>query len=136
MLEHIESSGLPYALVMDGPSVSAQPASEASPSERGPAAELLGGFENSLAERMTRHAAIEIVRQTLSGSEALIATAGQTCGDLFSLGHRSNQFYVLGAMGCASSIALGIQRARRDRALVRRWTSFLPPPGSRHHHGR
>jgi len=117
-LESIESSGLPYALVMDRPSVTEQPRSESSESERVPRAELLGGFENSPAERMSRLTAIRIVRETLSGSEALIATAGQTCGDLFSLGHRSNQFYVLGAMGCAASIALGIQRARRDRDIV------------------
>jgi len=114
----MESSGLPYALVMDRPLVIDHPRAADSEPKRSPRTEPLGCFENDPADRMSRLTAIRTVRDALSGAEALIATAGKTCRDLFSLGHRSNQFYVLGAMGSASSIALGIQRARRDRDVV------------------
>ena len=117
-LESMESSGLPYALVMDRPSVGEYSHRAASESERPPRAEPLGRFECNPADRMSRLTAIRTVRDALSGTEGLIATAGHTCGDLFSLGHRSNQFYVVGAMGCASAIALGIGRVRRDRDVV------------------
>jgi len=116
--ESMESSGLPYALVMDEPSVADHSHLATNASEGPPRTEPQGGFECSAAERMSRVTAIRAVRDALSGTEALIATAGHTCGDLYSLGHRSSQFYVVGAMGCAAAVGLGIGRVRRDRDIV------------------
>lgn len=116
--ESMESNGLPYALVIDRPTLTEHPRKNSGEPEGSPRAEASGSFQNDPSSRMSRLTAISTVRDALSGTEALVATAGQTCGDLFSLGHRSNQFYVMGAMGSASSIALGIQRARRDRDVV------------------
>ncbi|NQZ96973.1 MAG: phosphonopyruvate decarboxylase [Myxococcales bacterium] len=117
-IDSMESNGLPYALVMKKPVLSEHPHQKRAEGERPPRVEPVGSFAHDPAERMSRLEAIETVREALSGSEALIATAGHTSGELFSLGHKSSQLYVIGGMGCASALALGVQRARRDRDVV------------------
>jgi phosphonopyruvate decarboxylase len=49
----------------------------------------------------------------LQGS-IVIATTGYTGRELYALCDRANQLYVVGSMGCASSLALGLSMARPD----------------------
>jgi phosphonopyruvate decarboxylase len=48
----------------------------------------------------------------------LIATTGFTGRELFALGDRPNQLYMVGSMGCAVSLALGLAIARPDRRVI------------------
>ncbi len=48
----------------------------------------------------------------------LLATTGVTGRELFELGHVDNQFYMVGSMGCISSVALGLALARPDKKVV------------------
>lgn len=56
----------------------------------------------------------------LNRDEAVVAGIGNTNWDLYGAGHRPQNFYMLGSMGLACPIALGVAagaaRARRDRA--------------------
>ena len=62
---------------------------------------------------LSREEAIKIILNNLRGNELIVSTAGKTSRELFELretkkeGHRKD-FYTLGSMGCAASIALGI----------------------------
>jgi phosphonopyruvate decarboxylase len=48
----------------------------------------------------------------------IIATTGFTGRELFALADRPNQLYVVGSMGCASSLALGLSVARPDLRVI------------------
>jgi phosphonopyruvate decarboxylase len=57
---------------------------------------------------MTRLQAIETVMSYVSDNDLVLATTGFTSRELFNHFDRPGNFYVLGSMGCASTIGLGI----------------------------
>lgn len=48
----------------------------------------------------------------------LLATTGITGRELYELGHESNQFYMVGSMGCVSAIAIGLALAKPNLKVV------------------
>jgi thiamine pyrophosphate-dependent acetolactate synthase large subunit-like protein len=50
--------------------------------------------------------------------EAVIGGIGNTNFDLFAAGHRSQNFYMLGSMGLAFPIALGVALAQPQRKVI------------------
>ena len=64
---------------------------------------------NDLTRRLVSH---------LSGNEAVIAGIGNTNFDLLDAGHRPENFYMLGSMGLAAPIALGVTLAQPDRRVI------------------
>ena len=55
---------------------------------------------------------------TLLDAEPVIANLGRNTYDLFTAGHRSENFYTWGAMGTVSSVGLGLALARPDLRVV------------------
>lgn len=58
--------------------------------------------------RMKRLDAVRIIRDHLDPEDLMVGTTGKTSRELFALGHRPNQFYVVGGLGCAAGIGLGL----------------------------
>jgi thiamine pyrophosphate-dependent acetolactate synthase large subunit-like protein len=54
----------------------------------------------------------------LAREEAVIAGIGNTNFDLYAAGHRAQNFYMLGSMGLACPIALGVALAQRERGVI------------------
>jgi thiamine pyrophosphate-dependent acetolactate synthase large subunit-like protein len=54
----------------------------------------------------------------LRGEEAIVAGIGNTNFDLLDAGHRPQNFYMLGSMGLAAPIALGVALAQPDREVI------------------
>src|SRR5476649_3085582 len=54
----------------------------------------------------------------LKNQEAVIAGIGNTNFDLFAAGHRPQNFYMLGSMGLACPIALGVALAQPERGVI------------------
>ncbi|MCC6887000.1 MAG: hypothetical protein IT536_00465 [Hyphomicrobiales bacterium] len=54
----------------------------------------------------------------LKREEAVVAGIGNTNFDLFAAGHRPQNFYMLGSMGLAVPIALGVAIAQPERGVV------------------
>jgi thiamine pyrophosphate-dependent acetolactate synthase large subunit-like protein len=54
----------------------------------------------------------------LSHEEAVIGGIGNTNFDLFAAGHRPQNFYMLGSMGLACPIALGVALAQPERGVI------------------
>jgi len=54
----------------------------------------------------------------LKGEEAVVAGIGNTNFDLWAAGHRPQNFYMLGSMGLAFPIALGVALAQPQRRVV------------------
>jgi thiamine pyrophosphate-dependent acetolactate synthase large subunit-like protein len=62
---------------------------------------------------LTRRLVAKLKRQ-----EAVIAGIGNTNFDLYAAGHRPENFYMLGSMGLACPIALGIALAQPERGVI------------------
>ena len=54
----------------------------------------------------------------LAHEEAVIAGIGNTNFDLYAAGHRAQNFYMLGSMGLACPIALGVAIAQPERGVI------------------
>ena len=57
---------------------------------------------------MKRYDAIEVITNELSGNELVISANGKISRELFNINDSSHHFYMLGSMGLASSIGLGL----------------------------
>src|SRR5207245_1679624 len=70
-----------------------------------------------LAPRLSRLDAIAAARKAL-GREPVIHANGYMCRESFSLGDRPENFYMIGSMGLASAIGLGLSLADRDTPTI------------------
>jgi phosphonopyruvate decarboxylase len=59
-----------------------------------------------------------IIKLTPENNSVVIATTGFTGRELFAIKDRVNQLYMVGSMGCASSLGLGLALARPDLHIV------------------
>ncbi len=59
-----------------------------------------------------------VVELTPEENTAIVATTGFTGRELYALTDRPNQFYMVGSMGCAASLGLGLSLARPDLRVV------------------
>jgi phosphonopyruvate decarboxylase len=109
---------LPYAFVMKKDTVADHPLKPRPRTRATPAPAVSGRFSAAPGRRMSREAALKLIREILGQDCALIATTGKTGRELFTLGHRPNQFYVVGSMGYASAIALGVHEGLRAKKSV------------------
>jgi len=113
------SSGRCYGLVMPKGSVAKYPlAARASASWAGNTV-VEGRFARCPEDRQTRMEAIRIVRDAADDDrDALIATTGMIGRELFTVGRRPNQIYLVGSMGCASAVGLGVHEASGRRTAI------------------
>jgi len=122
VLERAETSmretGLPFTLLMSKGSVAKVGIEPTARQPFGPPAVVEGAFERSPGERMKRVTAIRLAREVLGEETALFATTGKIGRELYTLGHRDNQLYVVGSMGCASGMALGAALSGRRPVAV------------------
>lgn len=58
----------------------------------------------------TRIAALETLLSVVPDDAAIVSTTGKTSRELFTLADRPQHFYVVGAMGSASTVGLGVAR--------------------------
>ncbi len=66
--------------------------------------------------RMSR--AVGTLRELLGPGELVVSANGSISRELYAAGHREDNFYMLGSMGQASSIALGIALSKPERTVV------------------
>jgi phosphonopyruvate decarboxylase len=73
---------------------------------------------DSPGERLTRTGAIERVLAACSDDDAIVGTTGKTGRELFTVADRPGNLYVVGGMGTASAIGLGIAHALPHRRVI------------------
>jgi phosphonopyruvate decarboxylase len=66
----------------------------------------------------TRHDILRSIQATAQPQDVLLATTGYSGRELYALEDRDNQFYMVGSMGCASSIGLGIALVNPLRRVI------------------
>ena len=105
----------PYALLMDQGTVAPHPLKCESIPTRANVQCRRNSIVGEPVNSTTREQALrEIINHTPVQDSILVGTTGYTGRELFAIDDRSNQVYMVGSMGCASSFALGISLARPD----------------------
>jgi phosphonopyruvate decarboxylase len=61
---------------------------------------------------------LRCLRSALQPTDALLATTGYTGRALYALGDTANQLYMVGSMGCVSSLALGLALTQPRRRVI------------------
>lgn len=107
-------SGLPYAFVMPKGSV-ADVSLTSRPRQRLPDAPVPRGRPVATASRA---AMLRAVQAVTGAGDVVIATTGYTGRELAALDDRPNQLYMVGSMGCAVSLGLGLAIARPDLRVI------------------
>jgi thiamine pyrophosphate-dependent acetolactate synthase large subunit-like protein len=74
--------------------------------------------ERAEAAILNRTALTRRLVEGLVHDEAVIAGIGNTNFDLWAAGHRRQNFYMLGSMGLACPIALGVALAQPERGVI------------------
>ena len=72
----------------------------------------------SSAKVLNRAALTRRLVETLTHDEAVVGGIGNTNFDLWAAGHRKQNFYMLGSMGLACPIALGVALAQPERGVI------------------
>jgi thiamine pyrophosphate-dependent acetolactate synthase large subunit-like protein len=74
--------------------------------------------ERASAQTLNRTVLTRRLVERLKSDEAVVAGLGNTNFDLIAAGHRPQNFYMLGSMGLACPIALGVALAQPDRGVI------------------
>ena len=69
-------------------------------------------------EETRRLEVLELLQSQLDDDTVILATTGVTGRELFELGDYSNQFYMVGSMGCISSVGLGLAMAKPNKKVI------------------
>lgn len=76
-------------------------------------------FMDENAQRPTRSTVLRsVIDLTSETNDVIIATTGYTGRELFAHADRANHLYIVGSMGCASSLALGLSLVRPDLRII------------------
>jgi phosphonopyruvate decarboxylase len=111
---HMAGTSLPYAFVMKKGSVGSRPPSPPLEQKRPAVREL----PPDRSPRAPRREWLRAVQAAAGAGDPIIASTGYTGRELYALDDRPNQLYMVGSMGCASSVGLGVALARPDRRVI------------------
>lgn len=74
--------------------------------------------KNKDEEYPTRIHALKVIQSHSDQDTVLLATTGKTGRELYQLKDDRNQLYMVGSMGCVSSLGLGLSLARKDKKVI------------------
>jgi phosphonopyruvate decarboxylase len=121
-LAHMNTTGRPYALLMQKGSVASTELHTDAPAAvaQGPAARVrVSRSAASPGERPTREAALRaIVANSAERGSVLLASTGFCGRELYAIDDRANHLYMVGSMGCVTPLALGLALARPDLKVI------------------
>ena len=114
----MERTGLPYALVMHKGSVEKADLKSQWLPEARPASFPAEGFYRGDSLISRQQALTAVVEQTPVDQSVVIGTTGYTGRELYAVADRPNQLYMVGSMGCASSLGLGLSLALPEKRVL------------------
>ncbi len=113
--ETMDSTRIPFAFVMEKGDVAEEPLVAEPVAPRSPGARH---DHRRKGQFPTRWSAIERMLSEIPDEAAIIATTGKCGRELFTLSDRAQHFYLVGSMGCASGVGLGLALNARRPVLV------------------
>lgn len=117
-VSHMDSTGRPYALIMKKGAVSPYPLKQ-SPGRiehsnaDTPETDSFGGKPPSRHEVLK-----QLVVDSAVSDTVLIASTGFNGRELYAIEDRPNQLYMVGSMGCAASLGLGLSLVMPDKKVI------------------
>jgi phosphonopyruvate decarboxylase len=115
---HLKKVERPYAFIMRKGSIAPYGSSGGKVPKRAPNDSELRHHYQALSLCSRSEVLTYLLSQTSERNSVIIATTGYTGRELFALDDRPNQLYMVGSMGCASSLGLGLSLARPDLQIV------------------
>jgi phosphonopyruvate decarboxylase len=119
---HMDRTGRPYALLMQKGSVAdfaLAPGAALRTRAAAGAAPVMQPLRCAPGHRPSRQDALrQVVAHTSVTTTAVLASTGFCGRELYALGDRPNQLYMVGSMGCVAPLALGLALARPDLRVV------------------
>lgn len=116
-MDYMQEQQRPYAFIMQKGTVASHDLKREAVSSIERETRRQSFFSNtSLASR--NDALSKIIELSPVENTVVIATTGFTGRELYALDDRSNHLYMVGSMGCASSLGLGLSLARPDLKVV------------------
>jgi phosphonopyruvate decarboxylase len=112
----MEGTGLPFGLIMKHGTVAEY--SLKTPPQPRPAMPGAISAPSWPARLFTRSEVLRVVQSTSRATDAVIATTGFTGRALYALEDRPNQLYLVGSMGCAGTLGLGLAVAQPQRRVI------------------
>ena len=70
------------------------------------------------SELPTRRETLKVLTDLSEKDTVLLATTGKTGRELFEVADKDNHLYMVGSMGCISSLGLGLALARPDKKVI------------------
>lgn len=67
---------------------------------------------------MKRYEALKIISENIAKNDLVFSTTGMISRELFTIGDRPQNFYLLGSMGLATPVALGLAMVKSKRKIV------------------
>ncbi len=120
--ETMAETELPVALIMKKGAVAEKkrnhPASSETLKKMSDNHYIEGNFKYGTDKRIKRFDAIKLIIDLAPNDTAVIATTGKIGRELFSVRDADNHLYVVGSMGCASSIGFGVQQKNTQPVIV------------------
>ena len=117
---HMERERRPFALIMQKGTCEPHPLGPAPRSDVLETAVIEGNDHAHLEKE--RHSRSEVLRALLDttgdGHTVVVATTGYTGRELYALADRPNHLYLVGSMGCGSSLGMGLALARPDLRVI------------------
>ncbi|RKP46558.1 phosphonopyruvate decarboxylase [Pararobbsia silviterrae] len=117
---HMDATGRPYALVMQKGSVAPyalkSEGNRTRPAHTPAVTTLTGAAPSALPTRTDVLA--RVIERTPLENTVVLASTGFCGRELYALDDRANQLYLVGSMGCVTTIALGLALARPDLRVV------------------
>lgn len=117
--EYMKATNQPFVFVMRKDDVeSYKLQTKKAPSQKTFVVDHKDNFELDYSERTTRTPVLEVVQKELGDNVALIATTGKTGRELYEVGDKENQFYMVGSMGCALAFGFGLAYVKPNLKVV------------------
>ena len=112
--DYMQKERRPYALVMRKGSVAPYALNDRKQTPSRSANNVQLRYRDSDDRPSRSNALTGIIENTDPADNVVIATTGFTGRELFALNDRAHQLYMVGSMGCASALGLGVALARPD----------------------
>jgi len=113
---YMRREGRPFALVMSKGAVAATDLEPRPPQplQRWPG----GAVEPERFAKASRQRMLGAIQMALRAEDLVVATTGYTGRELCALDDRACQLYMVGSMGCAASLGLGLAIARPEKRVI------------------
>lgn len=117
--DYMKKEQRPYALIMAKDTVAPETLVKNPISDISSRKKQIRFNHTADSTRVDRSTALKrIIEHSPEDDTVLIATTGFTGRELFSINDRKNHIYMVGSMGCASSLGLGLALARPDLKII------------------